>query len=181
MKITNILIGICAGISSYKTCTLIRLLRKNNFSVRVVMTPNAVKFVSPLVFSTLSENPVYLEMFEEKSDTKHISLAEWAHLVVVAPLSANTLSKIVCGICDNLLTTVICALPSRVKVILAPAMNENMWKNPTIQKNIEQLRKINRFIILNPTRGKLASGKYGVGRMVEPEFILKEIVKLAKK
>ncbi|RKY29857.1 MAG: hypothetical protein DRP68_06760, partial [Candidatus Omnitrophota bacterium] len=115
------------------------------------------------------------------SDTKHISLAEWAHLVVVAPLSANTLSKIVCGICDNLLTTVICALPSRVKVILAPAMNENMWKNPTIQKNIEQLRKINRFIILNPTRGKLASGKYGVGRMVEPEFILKEIVKLAKK
>jgi phosphopantothenoylcysteine decarboxylase/phosphopantothenate--cysteine ligase len=173
----NILIGVCGGISSYKTCELVRLLKKNNFSVKVVMTQAAAKFVTPLVFQTLSDNPVYLDMFALKREERieHISLANWASLCVIAPLSANTLSKIAAGICDNLLTTVICALPKETKVILAPAMNENMWKNPVIVENTKKLKKIKKYIFLEPARGELACAEFGEGRMPEPKEIFKKI------
>ncbi|MFA5008950.1 MAG: flavoprotein [Candidatus Omnitrophota bacterium] len=173
----NILVGVCAGISSYKTCELVRLLVKDGFSVRVIMTESATKFVTPLVFQTLSVNMVYLDMFApaKEEGIKHIELTEWADICVVAPLTANTLSKIAGGICDNLLTTVICALPATKKIIFAPAMNTNMWKNPIIQENVKKLKKIENYIIMSPETGELACGSYGEGRMVEPEDIYKKI------
>lgn len=173
----NILVGVCAGIASYKTCELVRLLVKNNFNVKVIMTESSTKFVTPLVFQTLSNNPVYLDMFSLAKDegVKHIEITDWANVCVVAPLTANTLSKIANGICDNLLTTVICALPANKKIILAPAMNTNMWKNPIIQENVEKLKGLKRYLFLEPAEGMLACGAYGEGRMPEPEEIYNKI------
>jgi len=174
----NIILGICAGISSYKSASLARSLIKSGFSVKVVMTEAAVKFVAPLVFQTLTKNYVYTEMFssyEEGEFLKHVSLADWADLCVIAPLSANTLSKIACGICDNLLTTLICALPKKTKVLCVPAMNKYMWENSIIRKNVAILKKIGNFTFIGPETGELASGDYGKGRMAGPKDILKRI------
>jgi phosphopantothenoylcysteine decarboxylase/phosphopantothenate--cysteine ligase len=179
----NVLLGVCGGISSYKTCELVRRLTKDGFSVKVIMTEASTKFVTPLVFRNLSKNPVYIDMFsaQDCENTQHISLAQWAQVCVVAPASANTLSKIANGICDNLLTTVVCALPQKTKVVLAAAMNENMWKNPIIQDNIEKLKKLKKYVMLNPKKGELACGIYGEGRMVEPIDIFKYIKSCFKK
>ena len=176
-KNKNILVGVCGGISAYKTCELVRLLIKAGFGVKVIMTESATKFVFPLVFQELSQNPVYIDMFSLKTEQniRHISLSQWARLCVIAPLSANSLSKLAGGICDNLLTTVICALPTQTKAMLAPAMNENMWKNPIIQGNVRKLKEIKKYIVLPPQKGKLACGAYGEGRMLEPQDIFKKI------
>lgn len=172
----NILIGVTGGISSYKTCELVRFFVKDGFSVKVMMTESAVKFVSPLVFQNLSGNQVYTEMFQvlNAETIQHISLSQWADLCVVAPLSANSLSKIANGICDNLLTTVICAISNKTKVLFVPAMNENMWKNPIIQRNVKIIKTIIHYTILNPQKGELACGVYGEGRMPDPEDIFKQ-------
>ncbi|UCD15332.1 MAG: hypothetical protein JSV34_06355 [Candidatus Omnitrophota bacterium] len=178
----NILLGICGGIASYKSCELVRLLIKEGFAVKVVMSPAATKFVTPLVFQNLSQNPVYLDMFDlSQADVGHISLTQWAHLCVIAPLTANTLSKIAGGVCDNLLTTVVCALAKNTKVLLAPAMNECMWKNPIIQENVAKLEKLKKYIVLTPPKGELACGIYGEGRMPEPQDIFRHIKSLLKK
>ncbi|MCM8831613.1 MAG: hypothetical protein NC918_05450 [Candidatus Omnitrophica bacterium] len=182
-KKKNILIGVCAGIASYKTCELVRLLVKNDFTVKIMMTEPATKFVSPLVFGELSKNPVYLDMFEPKriDAVEHIALAEWASLCVIVPATANTISKIACGIADNLVTTVICALPKDTKVLIVPAMNENMWKNEIIQENILKLKKLQKYVFLEPTKGELLCGAYGDGRLPQPEDIYKKILKLIHK
>ena len=182
-KNKNILVGISGGISSYKTCILVRLLVKSGFFVKVIMTENAVKFVTPLVFQSLSQNPVYIDMFKifAEDSNQHIRLAQWADTCVIAPLSANTLSKIATGICDNLLTTVTCALPQKTKVLLAPAMNENMWKNPIIQNNVERLKIDNKFIIIPPRKGQLACGICGEGKMAAVDNIYKEINSILRK
>lgn len=182
-KNKNILAGVCAGIASYKTCSLVRSLVKDGFSVKVVMTEAAAKFVSPLVFQELSQEAVYIDMFSlRKADSiKHISLAQWADFCVIAPLTANTLSKLACGICDNLLTTVVCAFPEKTKTLLVPAMNERMWKNPIIAANANKLRKIKKYIMLSPAKGELACGAYGEGRMPEPQAIYQKIRSLLKK
>ena len=173
----NILVGISGGIASYKICELIRLLIKGKYSVKVMMTEAATKFVTPLVFQKLSGNPVYSDMFElsREENIQHISLSQWVHLCVIAPLSANTLSKIATGICDNLLTTVVSALDKDTKVLLAPAMNENMWRNPLIRENVKKLRGIKKYLIMPPQKGELACGVYGEGRMPEPKNIYKLI------
>ena len=176
-KKKNILVGVCGGISAYKTCELVRLLMKNGFTVKVMMTEAAAKFVTPLTFQTLSKNPVYMDMFQVLKDesTQHIALSQWADFCVIAPLSANTLSKIAGGISDNLLTTVVCALSAKTKLVLAPAMNENMWKNPIIQENAEKLKKLKKYVFMSPQKGELACGIYGEGRMPEPKDIYKKI------
>ena len=189
----NILIGICGGIASYKICELVRLLVKNDFSVKVVMTEAATKFVSPLVFQELSRSCVYLDMFTplvplgsngeikgglaRKENIQHISLAQWVSLCVIAPLSANTLSKIALGICDNLLTTVVCALPENTKSLLVPAMNENMWRNPLVQENVKKLKRLKKYIIVPPQKGELACGIYGEGKMAESKNIYNAVNK----
>jgi len=178
-KKKNILIGVTGGIAAYKSCELVRLLVKGGYEVKVVMTEAATRFVTPLTFQTLSRNPVYVGMFDLASEEniKHISLADWADLAVVAPASANTLSKIACGICDNLLTSVVCALPSKTKVIFAPAMNANMWNNPLIQENIKILKQIKNYKVLEVGQGELACGITGCGRMSEPKDIFAAITR----
>jgi len=178
-KYKNIIVGVCGGISAYKSCQLVRLLVKQGHSVRVVMTEAATKFVSPLVFQTLSKHPVFLEMFRlyEEQDIRHVSVAQWASVCVIAPLSANTLAKIALGICDNLLTTTVAALNNNIRVVFAPAMNENMWKNPLVQENVRKIKGIKKYLIISPKIGELACGVYGEGRMAEPEEILKAVLK----
>ena len=196
----NILVGITGGIASYKSCELIRLFVKGKYSVKVMMTEAATKFVSPLVFQELSQNPVYVDMFTSldrkhltgfslmrEENIQHISLAQWADLCVIAPASANTLSKIAYGICDNLLTTVVSALDKDTKVLLVPAMNENMWKNPIIAENVKKLKGINlpagkagKYFVLPPEKGELACGIYGEGRMPEVGNIYSKAIFLLK-
>lgn len=177
MEKNNILIGVCAGISSYKTASLVGALSKDNFSVKVMMTQNAAKFVTPIVFQTLSHNVVYTDMFAlyNSESLSHISLANWANLCVIAPLSANTLAKLAYGLCDNLLTTVVCALKQTAKVLCVPAMNENMWQNPVTRENVTKLKNQRKFVFLDPVKGQLASGAYGEGRMPEPKNILAKV------
>jgi len=181
-KNLNILVGITGGIASYKSCELIRLFVKGKYSVKVMMTEAATKFVSPLVFQELSQNPVYLDMFSlmREENIQHISLAQWAQLCVIAPASANTLSKIAYGICDNLLTTVVSALDKDTKVLLAPAMNENMWKNPIIAENVKKLKGIKKYSLKPPEKGELACGVYGEGRMPEVGDIYNKAISLLK-
>ncbi|MCQ2753827.1 MAG: bifunctional phosphopantothenoylcysteine decarboxylase/phosphopantothenate--cysteine ligase CoaBC [bacterium] len=168
LKDKNILIGITGGIAAYKICSLIRMYKKAGANVRVVVTPNALNFVTKLTLQTLSENEVYVDNFQiSEYKPEHISLCE-ADIFVIAPVSANTISKIANGICDNLLTSTACAFKN--PILLAPAMNTNMWENKFIQENIKKLEN-NEYYILNPEIGHLACGTNGKGRMVEVEDI----------
>ena len=166
----NILIGITGAISAYKIPELIRIFKKANANVKVVITPNAKEFVTPVVLATLSQNQVYENQFdysEWKPD--HISLADWADIFVIAPIDANSISKLANGIADNLLTSVACAFSK--KIILAPAMNTNMYENPIIKENLIKLSKLPNFEILDTNEGFLACGYEGKGRMAEPNEI----------
>ena len=165
----TILIGITGGIAAYKICSLIRLFKKSKANVRVVVTPSALNFVTKLTLQTLSDNEVYVENFEiDEYKPGHISLADEADIMVIAPATANTIAKIANGICDNLLTSIACAF--KKPILLAPAMNTGMWENPFVQENINKLLN-NGYHILNPDSGFLACGTNGTGRMVEVEDI----------
>ncbi len=167
----KILIGITGGIAAYKICSLVRMFKKAGDDVKVVMTPSALEFVGAKTFETLSEHEVYVNQFAPKSSTKHISLADWADLFIIAPLSANTLSKFANGICDNLLTSLFCAcLGKKTPTILAPAMNDGMWNNKFVQKNLTALREAGCKIV-EPEDGFLACGTTGKGRLASIEKI----------
>ena len=168
----NILIGISAGIAAYKICELVRLFKKAGADVTCVMTPNAELFVSPLVLATLSKNKVYKEQFDYKDyEIEHISLTDRADVLVLAPATANTISKIANGICDNLLTSTVCAF-NKTKIIV-PAMNVNMYENPIVQENLNKLEKLG-YIILHPEVGELACGVTAKGKMVSPKVIFEK-------
>jgi len=170
----HILLGITAGIAAYKACELLREFQKHGAEVKVIMTENARNFVSPMILSGLSRNKVFCEQFNYSHyDIDHISLTKWADMMVIAPLTANTLSKIATGICDNLLTSTICAFDK--PVLIAPAMNCGMWNNSIIQKNLQTLKDMG-FYTIGPETGYLACGDEGVGRMSE----LDDIVNKAK-
>ena len=172
----NILIGITGGIAAYKICTLIRLYKKSGANVRVVLTPNALNFVTKLTLQTLSNNEVYVDNFDvDNFKPEHISLCDEADIFVIAPATANTISKIANGICDNLLTTTACAFNK--PILLAPAMNTNMWNNNFIQENLEKLKNTG-YHIVNPGTGFLACGTTGEGRMAEVEDIYDSTVKI---
>ena len=137
----TVLIGITGGIAAYKICELIRMFKRANANVRVICTPNALNFVTKLTLQNLSQNEVGIQEFEvEDFKPEHISYADEADIMVIAPATANTISKIANGICDNLLTSVVSAF--KKTVIIAPAMNCNMWDNPIIQENLSKLNKI---------------------------------------
>ena len=139
LKDKNILLGITGGIAAYKICSLIRLYKKAGANVRVVVTPNALKFVTKLTLQTLSGNEVYVEQFDiDEYKPEHIALTE-ADIFVIAPATANTIGKIANGICDNLLTTTACAFNKQF--LIAPAMNNNMWENKFVQENIKKLER----------------------------------------
>ena len=171
----NILIGITGGIAAYKVCSLIRLYKKAGANVRVVVTPNALNFVTKLTLQTLSNNDVYIEQFDiDEYKPEHIALTE-ADIFVIAPATANTIGKIANGICDNLLTTTACAFNK--PFLIVPAMNNNMWENKFVQENIKKLEN-NGYNILYPSEGFLACGSNAVGRMREPEEIFEETEKI---
>ena len=176
LKGFNILIGITGGIAAYKVCNLIRLYKKSGADVRVVATENALQFVTKLTLQTLSNNEVYTNNFEIKNyKPEHISLCDEADIFVIAPASANTISKIANGICDNLLTTTACAF--KKPILFAPAMNTNMWENVFIQENISKLKN-NGYEFIEPESGYLACGTEGKGRMAEPEQIFEKTVEI---
>lgn len=166
----NILIGITAGIAAYKIYELIRMYKKNRANVKIILTPNALNFVSKLTLQNLSNNDVYCEEFSVKEfKPEHISLCDEADIIVIAPATANTISKIANGICDNLLTSTIAAFNK--PIIIAPAMNTNMWENSFIKENVIALSQQPQYHILNPESGFLACGTVGEGRLCKLELI----------
>lgn len=170
----NILIGITGGIAAYKICDLIRRFKKNGANVKVTATPNALNFVTKLTLQNLSQNEIYVEEFDIKEwKPEHISLADEADIMLIAPATANTISKISNGIADNLLTSIACAFSK--KMIIAPAMNCNMWNKPAIKENIKVL-KSRGIEILEPESGFLACGYTGKGRLCSIDKIYNSVV-----
>ena len=179
----NILLGVTAGIAAYKTAHLVRLFIKAGAHVKVVMTPASKDFVTPLTLSTLSQNPVYSSFFEKGDQeteewNSHVDLGLWADFMIVAPATANTLSKMTNGVCDNLLLAVY--LSAKCKVYFAPAMDLDMYKHPSTKNSIQVLQSFGN-VFIPPSTGFLASGLEGEGRMEEPEnivaFVEKDIIK----
>ncbi|NRF39696.1 bifunctional phosphopantothenoylcysteine decarboxylase/phosphopantothenate--cysteine ligase CoaBC [Pedobacter foliorum] len=171
LKDKNIILGVCGSIAAYKSATLVRLLVKAGANVKVILTADAANFITPLTLATLSKHPVYTQYFEEETGvwSNHVELGLWADYMLVAPASANTLAKMATGLCDNLLTAVY--LSAKCPVLVAPAMDLDMWKHETTQTNIEKLLSYGNLLIA-PGKGELASGLYGEGRMAEPEEIV---------
>lgn len=169
LKGKKILLGITGSIAAYKSLYLLRMLIKAGAEVRVVMTPAARDFVTPLSLSTLSKHPVQTELFANDAWSNHVMLGRWADLFLLAPLSCNTIAKMAAGLCDNLLLAT--WLSSTCPVVLAPAMDEDMWKHPATRANLEKLAAMGQRII-PVENGELASGLFGEGRMAEPESIV---------
>ena len=165
----KILLGITGSIAAYKAITLVRLLVKEGAEVKVILTPSAKSFVSPLVLSTLSKNKVLTDLFEEDTWANHVQLGRWADVMLIAPVSCNTLSKMANGACDNLLLATY--LSATCLVMVAPAMDEDMWYHPATIRNIETLQWFGNTVI-SVRNGELASGLFGEGRMAEPEEII---------
>ncbi len=165
----KIVLGITGSIAAYKAITLVRLLVKAGAEVKAILTPAAKSFVSPLVLSTLSKNKVLIDLFEEETWANHVALGRWADVILIAPLSCNTLSKMANGACDNLLLATY--LSATCPVVVAPAMDEDMWHHPATKQNIETLLTFGNKVI-DVGNGELASGLFGEGRMSEPEDIV---------
>lgn len=171
----HIVIGISGSIAAYKIATLVRLLRKSGATVQVIMTSEATQFITPLTLSTLSNNPVFVDYYDQKTGewNNHVHIAETADLVLIAPATANTIAKSAQGICDNLLQAVY--LSAKSKVFFAPAMDLDMWKHPSVVHNLKLLQEYGN-IIIPPGKGELASGLFGEGRLAEPEEIFDFII-----
>lgn len=173
----NVVLGVTGGIAVYKAAELVSLLKKAGLSVYVIMTKNAAEFVAPLTFETLSNNPVALDMFNRETpwEVEHISLAKRADVFIVAPATANFIAKMAAGIADDMLTTTV--LATRAPVLIAPAMNVNMWENEITQRNVDTLKRLG-VNFCGPAEGMLACGDTGKGRMEEPQAILEAALEL---
>lgn len=174
LKGKNFLLGITGSIAAYKAASLTRLLVKEGASVKVIMTPLAKEFITPLTLATLSKNPILVDFFNpENGDwNSHVDLGLWADGYIIAPATANTIGKMANGIADNLLLTTY--LSSKCPIFIAPAMDLDMYKHPATQKNINELKKLGHTFI-EPETGELASGLMGKGRLAEPESILEQL------
>ena len=172
----TILIGITGGIAAYKICELIRMYKRQNANVRVICTPNALNFVTKLTLQNLSQNEVGIDEFNIPDyKPEHISYADEADIMLIAPTTANTIGKIANGICDNLLTSVVCAF--KKPILIAPAMNCNMWQNAAVKENIAKLQKYG-YEIIDPEAGFLACGTEGVGRLCSLDKIFDRTVEV---
>ena len=176
----KILLIICGGIAAYKSLEVIRLLRKNGSSVKTILTNNAKKFITPLSVASLSQEKVYTDLFnsDNESEMDHISLSRWSDLILIAPATANTISKISFGLSDDLASTVVFA--SDKKIFIAPAMNVRMWEHQSNKENLEKLIDFGHEII-GPETGEMACGEYGMGKMSEPVTIINHINNYFKK
>ena len=170
----KILLIICGGIAAYKCLEIIRGLKKNNAQIKTILTKSAKEFVTPLSISSLSQEKVYEDMFsvENESEMDHISLSRWADLILVAPATANTISKLSSGSADDLASTVI--LASNKEIYLVPAMNVRMWEHQSTKENLNKLKNYG-YKIIGPEIGDMACGEFGKGKMTEPNEIIKEI------
>lgn len=178
-KNKEVILGICASIAIYKACEIIRRLRDAQASVSVVMTKEACELIKPALFANLSGNKVYIDMFDDPGqwDIEHVSLAQKADLVLIAPATANIIGKIASGISDDMLTCLVCA--TSAPVLIAPAMNEKMFLNKITQGNIQKLKSLG-YKFVEPIRGKLACGRVGMGCLADVERIVKEAIVLKK-
>jgi len=175
----NIVVGICGSIAAYKSCEIVRELKKKKWNIKVIITEEGEKFITPLTFEIFSQNPVYTDMFEKENYCRnHISLSDFADVILIAPATANIIGKIASGICDNLLTCTIFAFKG--DVILAPAMNENMWKNKIVQENVKKLKEKG-YIFVGPETGTLATGKKGIGHLADIKRIVEKVEEVFKK
>ena len=172
----KILIVICGGISAYKSLEIIRLLKKSGAKVKTILTKSAKEFVTPLSVASLSQEKVYSDLFnyENESEMDHISLSRWSDLILVAPATANTISKLSTGTADDLASTVI--LASNKEIFLVPAMNVRMWEHPSTKENLNKLKNFG-YHVIGPEVGDMACGEYGHGKMTEPSEILDSIKK----
>ncbi len=170
----NIVVGVSGGIAVYKALDVVSRLKKLGPNINVIMTKSASEFVNPLSFQSLSQNYVVTDMFAEPKtwDVEHVSLAREADLFVVVPATANIIGKIVNGIADDMLSTTVMA--TKAPVLIAPAMNTNMYTNPIVQRNIKLLKDLG-YKFIDPASGRLACGDYGVGKLADPEDIVKRI------
>ena len=170
----KILLIICGGISAYKSLELIRLLKKEGVKVKTILTKSAKEFVTPLSVVSLSQEKVYDDLFNVENETKmnHIALSRWADLIIVAPATANTISKLSNGSSDDLASTVI--LASNKNIFLTPAMNVRMWEHPSTKENLKKLKSYG-YQIIGPEIGDMACGEFGEGKMTEPKEIYKRI------
>ena len=172
---SNIVLAITGGIAAYKSAIFARLLIKAGFDVRVIMTTGAQAFITPLTLQALTGNEVHTSLLDEQAEAGmgHIELAKWADLIVIAPASANTLARLAMGMADDLLTTV--CLATTAPVIIAPAMNQQMWAHPAVNLNVQTLSDMN-YQIIQPDSGEQACGDVGAGRLPEPEQLLAEVL-----
>lgn len=172
----TIVIGVSGGIAVYKVCDVVSRLKKLNADVHVIMTRSATEFVAPLTFQSLSQQPVVEDMFEKvtKWDIEHIALAKAADLFLVAPATANIIGKIANGIADDMLSTTVMA--TKAPVLIAPAMNTNMYNNKIVQDNIDKLKAYG-YNFIKPDSGRLACGDLGIGKLASPETIVKEVTR----
>ena len=172
----NILIGVTGGIAAYKSAGIVSLLKKKGYNVKVVMTENATKIIGPLTLETLSRNRIYVDMWDSNPhyEVEHISLADWADMVLIAPATYNIIGKVANGISDDMLTTVISAVSVRKPVFFALAMNVNMYENPILKENIDKLKSFG-YRFIDAEEGLLACNYSAKGRMSEPEDIVDEI------
>lgn len=178
-KKKNIILGITGSIAAYKACDLITRLTSKGYNISCITTSEAEEFITALTLETLSGNRVYGEMFRpaEKREAIHVSLAQKADLIAICPATANVIAKLATGICDDLLTCTV--LSSRSPVLIAPAMNDNMYKHKITQKNIQALKKTG-YKFVNPIVGRLACGYAGVGHLAEIGRIAEKIITLLK-
>lgn len=176
LKGKTIVVGVSGGIAAYKAVDVVSKLKVSGADVRVIMTDNAAKFVTPLTFQTISQNPVSSDMFSEPKrwEIEHISLAAAADLILVAPATANILGKAANGVAGDLLSTTIMA--ARSKVLFVPSMNDAMYENPITQRNMKMLTELG-YLFVEPEEGRLASGAAGKGRFPETSVILDRVIK----
>ena len=170
----KILLIICGGIAAYKSLEIIRLLKKSNVTIKTILTKSGTEFVTPLSITSLSQSKVYQDLFNIENETEmdHISLSRWADLILIAPATANTISKLANGNSDDLASTV--ALASNKKIFIAPAMNVRMWEHESTKQNITKLKSYN-YRLIGPEIGDMACGEYGEGKMSEPIKIVDEL------
>ena len=175
----NVLLGVSGGIAAYKVVDLASKLTAAGAVVKTVMTKSACELVGPASFEAVTNSEVFTSLWHQSSKYKisHVQLEEWADIIVVAPATANIIGKVANGICDDLLSTVLCVCWQKPK-LLAPAMNDNMWNNPAVRRNVQQIGEMG-YKLMGPEKGRLASGKIAIGKMSEPEDILEAIGKIA--
>ncbi len=181
LKGRKILLGISGGIAAYKAADLASKLTGAGAAVRTIMTENACKLIAPITLEAVTGQPVYTSMWQGPQDFKigHVQIADWADLVVAAPATANLIAKVAGGICDDLLTTTLCVCWDK-PVLLAPAMNGQMWANPVVQRNLTVLQEQLKFKTVGPETGRLACGTEGIGRMAEVPQIIDAILESFK-